>query len=330
MPRNLSVVRSHRAKSTLSVLAGSVFALAAAFFGQGLVAQSLSLDNVPPIALTGSSSVSAVSIDPSTGNVTVRTQVGNYFQCSNQTQPPLDPIINSFSPSSSTVPPGGNITLSWTSSNTTSCSPQFGSGTNWPNFGVMGTSGSQSFVAPQSAGTISFQLTCTNGTQSVSQQTQVTVQQQTGGSCDPIFANGSSVTFAGAFGQAWPAYNDKIRQFVSNNQYWSASFTASASATQFGSINTTGFPQDGDGNGRVSISPSPGCFNASQLPANCVGAVAAFPGVSWTNGQSSFVCKLNPGQAYHLNFYFPDCPSGNCGRDFGNIQQLEIMDEASR
>jgi len=329
MPRILSVVRSDRAKSTLSVLASSVFALATLFFGQALMAQTLSLDNVPPIALTGSSSVSAVTIDPSTGNVTVRTQSGTYFQCSNQ-QPPNDPIINSFSPSSSTVLPGGNITLNWNSSNTTSCSPQLGGGTNWPNLGVIGTSGNQSFVAPQSPGTITFQLTCTNGSQSVSQQTQVTVQQQPGGSCDPIFANGSSVTFSGAFGQAWPAYNDKIRQFVSNNQYWSASFTATASATQFGSINTTGFPGDGDGNGRVSISPSPGCFNASQLPNNCAGATTTYPGVSWTNGQSSFVCKLNPGQSYHVNFYFPDCPSGNCGRDFGNIQQLEIMDEASR
>ncbi len=299
--------------------------LSAIAFGPSLAAQTLSLDNVPPIALTGSASVSAVSIDPSTGNVIVRSSNGSLNQCTSPTV--QNPTINSFFASSGTVQPGGSITLSWSSSNTTSCTPSQGSGTNWPNFGTLGTSGNQTFSAPQSQGTITFQLTCTNGAQNATQTTSVTVQQQGGGgTCTAVYPQGAIGEFTGTFGQAWPAYNDKIRQFVTNNQYFSLRFTATASATQFGSINTTGFPGDGDGNGRVSISTTPGCFDANIIGERCVGAASTYPGVSWTNGQSSFVCKLNPGQTYYVNFYFPDCPSGNCGRDFGNIQQLLFMD----
>ena len=325
MPRSLSVVLKVRARSTFAVLAQCAVVLAILFFGSGLAAQTLSLDNVPPIALTGSASLSAVGIDPSTGNVVVRSSTGALIQCAGPTPPPL-PFINSFSASAGTVTPGGNISLSWQSTNTTSCAPSQGSGTNWPNFGTLGTSGNQSFSAPQTQGTITFQLTCTNGSQTDTRTTQVTVQQGGVGTCPPIFQQGAVGEFDGTFGQAWPAYNDKIRQFVSNGQYFSLRFTATASQTQFGTINTTGYPGDGDGNGKVSISPTPGCFDASILGERCVTNAVPFPGVSWTNGQSSFVCKLNPGQSYYVNFYFPECPSGNCGRDFGNIQQLLNME----
>lgn len=327
MPRTLSIVRKRRAKTIFTVLAQCGALLALVFFGSGLAAQTLSLDNVPPITLTGSASLSAVSIDPSTGNVIVRSSAGNLTQCTGAA-PPLSPVINSFFPSASTVGPGASITLNWSSSNTTSCTPTQGSGTNWPNFGTMGVSGNQTFAAPQAAGTITFQLTCSNAVgQSATQTTQVTVQGGGGGgNCPPIFTQGALGEFDVTFGQAWPAYNDKIRQFVTNGQYFGLRFTATASQTQFGTINTTGFPGDGDGNGRVSISPTAGCFDAGVIGERCVSAASTFPGVSWTNGQSSFVCKLNPGQSYYVNFYFPDCPSGNCGRDFGNIQQLLNMD----
>lgn len=44
-------------------------------------AQTVSLDNVPPIALTTSISVPALSLSPATGNVTVRSAAGTYSQC---------------------------------------------------------------------------------------------------------------------------------------------------------------------------------------------------------------------------------------------------------
>ena len=69
-------------------------------------AQTVSLDNVAPIALSSSTTLSAVRIDPATGNVIVRSAAGNYQQC---TLPP-GPTINSFAPSNPTVPPSTTIT----------------------------------------------------------------------------------------------------------------------------------------------------------------------------------------------------------------------------
>ena len=71
----------------------------------------------------------------------------------------------------------------------------------------------------------------------------------------------------------------------------------------------------------MSISTSPGCFTASELGANCLSVPGYLYGVGWTNGQSQFSCKLNPGGSYYINVYYPSCPAGNCGRDMGNIQQ---------
>ncbi len=326
MPRSPFVPRRLRATALPRVLAQCVAVLAAAFFSTSLAAQTVSLDNVTPIALTASASLSAVTIDPSTGNVIVRSSAGNLTQC---TGIPTGPSIGSFTASAGTVVQGSNFSLSWSSTNTTSCSPSQGSGTQWSSLGTLGTSGSQQLTAPQTAGTITFQLTCTNGASSVSSTTQVTVQPVENPNCTAPGA-GDLGEFNGTFGIAWPAYNDKIRQFIVNGHYLSLHFTATASPTQFGTINTTGFPGDGDGNGVVSISPTPGCFNAALLGERCVSPLSTYPGVSWTNGQSAFACRLTPGGSYNVNLYFPDCPSGTCGRDFGNIQQLLIQPESSR
>lgn len=48
-------------------------------------AQTIVLDNVAPISLSTSASVGALSLDPQTGNVSVRTQLGTYNQCSTLT-----------------------------------------------------------------------------------------------------------------------------------------------------------------------------------------------------------------------------------------------------
>lgn len=318
----MRVLRSRIAMS----ISGRCFAvLAALLFAPSLIAQTLSLDNVPGIALSGSSSISAVSIDPATGNVVVRSSAGNLNSC---TGPVAQvPTINSFTASTNAVLPGGSFSLSWSSSNTTSCTPSQGGGTNWPNFGQLGTSGSQSLTAPQSQGSITFQLTCTNGVSSDTRTLQVNVNQGGGGSCNPIYPNGSPQEFDQTFGLPWPAYNAKRRQFINNGQYFSVRFTASPSPTQFGSTTSSGFPQDGDGQGQASISTVSGCFDPAHLGNRCLSTIGAQFGVSWTNGTSDFACKLIPGQSYYVNVYFPDCASGNCGRDIGNIQQLQNVEQ---
>jgi hypothetical protein len=285
-------------------------------------AQTVSLDNVPPFNLSTSATTSAVSIDPASGNVIVRSAAGNLNSCTFNQQNP--PSITSFSSNLGTVTPGSTFRLSWNSVNATSCSPQMGGSTIWSSLGTLPTSGFQDLTAPATPQTITFQLTCTNGSQSDSRQTSVTVSSGGGGNCTPpngFTANTSS--WNGTFSPLpWPSYNAVRRLCVSNGQILALEFNATNSPTQFGTISTSGFPGDGDGQGRISISTSPGCYDANVLPASCLGPTATYPGVSWTNGTSGFACNLTPGQRYYVNFYFPSCTSGTCCRDLGNIQQL--------
>lgn len=138
-----------------------------------LCAQTLTLDSVMPIPLTSSVAVSAFSIDHSTGNVIVRSAAGNYAQCAVVAGQP--PTINSFAPNTSQVVVSSSLTLFWVSSNTIACSPTLGLGTVWSSLGTLPSSGSQNLVAPATAGTVVFQLNCTNGTQTASATTSVLV-----------------------------------------------------------------------------------------------------------------------------------------------------------
>jgi hypothetical protein len=296
-------------------------------------AQSVFLDGqtTAAFALTTSSTQSAVSIDATTGNVRVRSLSGG-IQCTAVAAP----TITNFSPTSSSVLPGSNITLNWTSTNTTSCTPAQGPGTTWASQGTLNPSGSLTFLAPStsSATPITFQLNCTNGSATVSQTTQVTVQDTNPGTCTPIYPNAQTASFNGVFG-AWPAFNTNRRVFVPADGYVSYQFVATSVANQFGSFTSTDFPNDGGGHGQMSISRVSGCFTPSELAPGCLGSVSRFTSVSWRNGAGdAFRCGLTAGQTYYINFTYgnattaafparPYCPlgSGSCGADIGNIVQ---------
>lgn len=288
-----------------------------------VAAQTVTLDNVSPIALNTSTTVSAVRIDPATGNVIVRSAVGTYQQC---TQPP-GPAINSFAPSNATVAPSTTITLNWTTTGATSCTPQQGGSTTWSSLGTLPASGSQNVTAPASNGSITFQLTCSNGAQSTSATTQVAVQTS-GGTCVPLYPNGTTSSWDNVF-QAWPAFGVRRRLGVPANGYVAFQFTATFVAGQFGTIASADFPGDGDGYGQMSISRSPGCFNPNELSSTCLGGVQRLPSVSWQNGSASpFSCPLTPGQTYYVNFTYGSstvgpgahCPAGGgaCSADVQN------------
>lgn len=308
-------------KSALNLLRAGMTATAC-LLSASAYAQTISLDNVPSFALSTSTSVAAVSIDTGNGNVVVRSSAGNLNQCRNTGGGGGSPAVTSFGPNTSAVAPSSNFQLSWASSNTTSCTPQLGTGTIWASLGTLGPSGTQILTAPATLGTIQFQITCTNGTANAVAQTSITVQNGGPTCTPPTGTTGNSANWNTALGTTWPSYNDVLRQMIDTNTWLALSFTASTSSTQFGTLSTSGFPGDGGGLGQISVSSSPGCFNQAQLGANCLSPIVEFPGVSWSNQPSAFACKLTPGVSYQINFWFPSCPGLSCGRDFGNIQQL--------
>lgn len=89
--------------------------------------------------------------------------------------------IPSFQATPSQANVSSLLTLSWTSTNTTSCTPQLGAGTTWAALGTLPTSGTRTVTAPASPGTVTFGLSCSNGPQSASSTTQVTVVSPGGG-----------------------------------------------------------------------------------------------------------------------------------------------------
>lgn len=295
-------------------------------------AQSLFLDNVSPaIALTSAVGQSAVSIDPVSGNVTVRSSAGNLTQCTS-TAPP-SPQITSFSPSVSQITPGGNFSLSWTSQNTTSCSPTAGtgSGTTWASQGTLPVNGSINLTAPGTPQTVSFGLTCTNGSTNVTANTQIVVQSGGGGgSCVAQWPNNQS-SWNGAFGpMAFPSHVTTRQLFVPPGGTLALEFIASSSTSQFGVMLAGGFAGDGGGEGQFSISTTPGCFNPVHLGAHCLSDVRNLPAISWKIGAgANFQCQLTQGQTYYFNFTFgsatapgsgPWCPAGGCARDVTTFQ----------
>lgn len=301
--------------------------VALAGFCQALGAQTVVLDNVAPIALTTSAVVPAFTIDFFTGNIVVRSSAGNFNQC-NTTSAPA--ITQFFSTTPGPVTSGTTFGLVWTSSNTTSCTPSQGGATIWSSLGTLPPNGSQNLTAPNVAGTLTFQLNCSNGVQSVSGTTQVQVQLPQG-DCVPIYPNASNSSWAGSFG-SWPAFNAVNRiSGIPANGYQSWAFVATSVPGQFGSIATSGYPDDGDGFAQLSISRTPGCFTAAALGPNCLGAPNRFASIGWQNGASSNSCALTPGQTYYVNMTFgngtsgpgPHCPggSGGCAAEVQNQPQ---------
>lgn len=148
------------------------------------------------------------------------------------------------------------------------------------------------------------------------------------GPCIPIYPQGSVGMFDSTFDQSWPAYNARLRIFVSNNQYFSLLFNAGP-GPQFGTVTSSTFPGNGEaGVGQISISRVAGCFDPAFLGAGCLSEVSALPSLSWQQNPQLPGCQLIPGDTYYLNYTFggsapsgngPQCPSGDCGRDTGNI-----------
>jgi hypothetical protein len=295
-----------------------------------LAAQTFRLDSAPPIGLTTSSVTSAVSVDIASGSAVIRSSTGSYNHCSVQsTTPP--PTINSFDVTPAVVEPGAGFTVLWTASNATHCTPTQGGSTLWNSGAQLPLIGSMLLTAPTTPGTVNFQLTCTNGTQSATATTSLTVQSAAV-TCPATYPLAVNSSWDGIF-NFWPGYGIRRRLTPPANGYSSYRFVANGSIGQFGTIATGDFPDDGDGWGLLSISRSPGCFTASQLGPNCLGGVQRLPTISWKNGPSSAgQCSLTPGQTYYVNFTYgstsiagagPYCPAGTgrCGADVQNQEQ---------
>jgi hypothetical protein len=144
--------------------------------------------NEPPSAtLTGSTTqagqytfaISCNSIDPNQGTASAQAQLT------------VGALTATLSASPASVTVGSALTLTWSSVNATSCNASGGgaNGTAWT--GSLATSGSATQTATTS-GTFTYEITCLNGNQSISEQQTVTVSAATGGGSNAGGAGGGS------------------------------------------------------------------------------------------------------------------------------------------
>lgn len=118
--------------------------------------------------------------------------------------------------------------------------------------------------------------------------------------CAPLYPMGFLLEWSQTYPQGWPGYNQVARFYPQVDTYMTLRFTAGP-AGQLGELLGNPVASNGRMQGLLSISRSPGCFDAAHTGARCVSALAPVLSLSWTTGSSPFRCQLEPGGTYYVN-----------------------------
>lgn len=136
--------------------------------------------------------------------------------------------------------------------------------------------------------------------------------------CQPPSPLGSTAEWGSVF-MPWPAYGLNARLALPFDGHIALRFTAATASGSFGTFLLADYPGSGGGQGLMSISRTPGCFDPAFLGPNCLSPVSSEPGVAWTIAASGLRCALEPGASYYLNMTLGT--SGGQGRDLRSLQQ---------
>lgn len=143
----------------------------------------------------------------------------------------------------------------------------------------------------------------------------------------PLFPLGTTTTWQAVMAPPWPSFGTgRLRTSIPREQFLALSIVANQSNVQSGTLALSEF--NGSGIGIISISTSPGCFDAQILGPNCVSDALPIAALTWTNFSSPTACELRPGHAYYVNLSFggaepqpghPSCTAASCSADLVNL-----------
>lgn len=258
-----------------------------------------------------SADISAISIDPVSGDINVTA--GGLYTVTRDDDPQSGPtvVINSLTASSTSILEGQAITISWSTTDAETCTPSNGGG-GWSSQTITLPSGTSSSLTLATAGTYTFRLDCSNSTPSNTFRTvSVNVSPDDPGPSDcptPTLA-GNTIDWANHFGSVWPdpTYAQKLTT-IPRAGYLAIEFNTGSVVEDGGisSINHTSTYGDRFG----AISECPGDFS-QRLPdtvANCTELWYIGGGIGWNTlaGDQSRQCDLQPNTTYYLNVTFTD------------------------
>jgi len=222
--------------------------------------------------------------------------------------------IGSFAASPSAIVEGGSTTLSWTTSNASSCTASNGTG-GWSGSSVGLPSGTK-VITIATAGNYTFTLTCVDasGGQDVV-STIVEVSPDNSPQCPaPKLSSGSQLTWKSFWLQDFPDPGYDSRYITIPRYSYVALKFNSGNVVADGKV-TTIETTITDGLRLGAISECPGEFNVANL---CKKSWGISGGIRWaTNGRSD-ACQLQPNTDYYLNLTFTDGVSSSTSTCYGS------------
>jgi hypothetical protein len=207
------------------------------------------------------------------------------------TNAPVPPTIGSFSASPIAIQTGGSTTLSWTSTNATSCTAGGGTG-SWG--GSVPTSSTGTTIGPiTTAGTYIFTLTCTGagGTSATSAATVTVTAAAPAASIVSFIATPTTITAGGSVLLSWVSSGASActASGGTGSDGWNGTVSTNSVGTTVGPLNTAGvyvYTLNCTGPGGASSPASVDVTVNAATPAATVASFGAAP-TTVTVGQTT-------------------------------------------
>ena len=250
----------------------------------------------------------SITIGPVTGDVFVTT-VG-YTVTKNTTEPPTpgEVAITGFSASPSTITEGQSTTLTWTTSDATSCTPSGGAG-GWSTSAIA-LPNSSTAVTISTAGSYVFTLTCVGNAGDPAVESRTVLVNAPAppppppveGECPTPALAGVELDWSDPFMVNFPEPGfDNVFVTIPQKGYYALKFNTGdvLDVGRMGSIETTVT----DGVRLGSFSQCPGDFDVAP---ECDYIWGISGGITWaTNGRDG-ACQLQANTTYYFNITFTD------------------------
>jgi hypothetical protein len=279
--------------------------------------------------------ISAISIDPISGDVIV--SAGGLYTVTRDGDPPPGPqvIINTLTRSASPILENESVTISWTTTEADSCNTSGGGG-GWAgeNIPAQDLASGQRTVTLALAGTYTFTLDCSNDTPtSTSRSVTVLVNEDVtpppGPDCGTPTLSGSTVSWEGLLGFDWPdpGYSEKVIG-IPTAGYLAIEFNTGDIVNEDGGVKS--IPHISTQGSRLgAISECPGDFMDFLPDAEVLCKRTWFDGgtLNWSTDAfpAAWECELQPNTTYYLNLTFTDGVSADtdqCSASSGSCRTI--------